>query len=298
MKTLNHVLRLILDTYNEWSQDNAARLGAALAYYALFSIAPLLILIITIVGTVYGEAATRGEIVNTIAGQIGQEAAQGVEQLLASVHNSSSSSLFTTVLSAILLIFGATSLFGQLKESLNLLWKIHPRKSKNIFSGILDIARDRLVAIVMVVAFSVILLAELALSAILTALNGWLRTILPPSFFFLLEGANLIIIFGVTALLFALTFKLLPDAKISWRVVWVGALVTSFLFNLGIILIGLYLGHYGTQSALGAAGSLVVIMVWIYYSAQIFFFGAKFARVYAAAIGKPILPASRADSVN
>ncbi len=296
MRTIKSVLRLILDTYDEWSQDKADRLGAALAYYALFSIAPLLIIMITIAGAIYGETAARGEIVNTITVQIGPQVAQGVEQLLASVHNSSSS-LLTTILSAIILIFGATNLFGQLKDSLNLLWRVHPRRNKNFFSGLLDLGRDRLVAILMVIAFSVILIAELALSAILTAMYGWLKAILPAGLFFLLEGANLILILGVTALLFALTFKLLPDVKISWQVVWVGALVTAVLFNLGIILIGLYLGNYGTQSALGTAGSLVVIMVWVYYSAQIFFFGAKFARVYGAAIGKPILPATRADSV-
>ncbi len=294
MNTLKFILRMIYDTYNEWSQDNAARLGAALAYYALFSIAPLLVIMIAIVGAVYGDAAAQGQIVNAISGQIGTEAARGVEQLLAGVHNSGASLSVTAILSAIILIYGATNLFSQLRDALNTLWNVHRKPRKNFFRGVLDIAKDRFISVVMVIAFSVILVAELALSAILTGLYGLLKAILTPDTLYLLEGVNVLIIFGVTTIVFVLTFKLLADVKITWRVVWVGALVTAFLFNLGIFLIGLYLGHFGTQSALGAAGSLVVVMVWVYYSAQIFFFGAKFARVYGAAIGKPILPAAYA----
>jgi len=149
----------------------------------------------------------------------------------------------------------------------------------------------------MVISVSIILLATLALSVSLTALNGWLKTLITPNTSFLLEGGNILTGLGLTTLLFALAFKLLPDVQIDWRVVWVGALVTSILFNIGAFLLGLYFGYGGGQSALGAAGSLVVIMIWISYSAQIIFFGAKFALVYAAAIGRPILPASYAMSL-
>jgi membrane protein len=296
MTTLKFILLLIYDTYNEWSHDRAARLGAALAYYALFSIAPLLVIMITIAGYVYGESAAEGQIVNAISDQIGPEAATGVEQLLAGIYRSGSS-LFTTAVSAIILIYGATNLFSQLRDALNTLWNVRPKPRPHFFGGILEIAWDRFISGVMVIVFSIILLAALALSTSLTVLNGWLRTIITPSTSFLLEGSNLLTGLFLTTLLFAITFKLLPDVQIAWRVVWVGALVTSLLFNIGAFLLGLYFGYGYVQSLLGAAGSLVIIMTWIAYSAQIIFFGAKFALVYGAAIGKPILPARYAMSL-
>ena len=296
MTAIKFILHLIYDAYNEWSHDRAARLGAALAYYALFSIAPLLVIMITIAGSVYDQAAAKGQIFNAISDQIGAEAAFSVEQLLTGVYESGSS-LFATLVSGVILIYGATNLFSQLRDALNTLWNVRPRRHPHFFGGILEIAWDRFISAVMVIILSIILLATLALSTSLTVLNGWLRTVITPNTSFLLEEGNLLIGFGITALLFAITFKLLPDVQIAWRVVWVGALVTSFLFNIGAFLIGLYLGYGGAQSVLGAAGSLVAIMIWISYSAQIIFFGAKFALVYASAIGKPILPAHYAMSL-
>ena len=296
MSTLKFILRLINDAYREWSHDRAARLGAALAYYALFSIAPLLVIMITIAGSVYGEVAAKGQIVNAISDQVGPEAAVGVEQLLAGIHETGTS-LLTTLISAVILIFGATNLFSQLRDALNTMWNVRPKRRPHFFSGILEIAWDRFISVVMVIIVSIILLATLALSVSLTALNGWLKTLITPNTSFLLEGGNILTGLGLTTFLFAITFKLLPDVKIAWRVVWVGSLVTSILFNIGAFLLGLYFGYGGMQSALGAAGSLVIIMVWISYSAQIIFFGAKFALVYGSAIGKPILPASYAMSL-
>jgi membrane protein len=245
---------------------------------------------------VYGEAAAKGQIVELVSDEIGPEAAFGVEQLLAGVYRAGSS-VFTTLISAVILIFGATNLFSQLKDALNTLWNVRPKPNPHFFGGILQIAWDRFISAIMVIILSIVLLAALALSASLTVLNGWLKTLITPDTSFLLEGGNILTGFGVGTLLFAITFKLLPDVQISWRVVWVGALVTSFLFSVGAFVIGLYLGYGGMQSALGAAGSLVIIMIWISYSAQIIFFGAKFALVYASAIGKPILPASYAVSM-
>jgi membrane protein len=296
MTTLKFILRLFHDAYNEWSHDRAARLGAALAYYALFSIAPLLIIIITIAGTVYGEAAAEGKIVEAISGQIGPDAAIGVERLLTDIHVAGSR-LFSTIVSAVLLIFGATNLFSQLRDALNTMWNVRVKPRNHFLGGVLEIVRDRLLATAMVIGICIVLLAALAMSTGLTVLNGWLKTLITPDTSFLLEGGNILTGFGLITLLFALMFKLLPDVKISWRVVWVGALVTSFLFNVGAFLIGLYLGYGGPRTILGAAGSLVVLMVWMAYSAQIIFFGAKFALVYASAVGKPILPASNAISM-
>jgi membrane protein len=295
MSAIKFILRLIREAYIEWAHDRAARVGAALAYYALFSLAPLLVIMINIAGSVYGEAAAEGQIVHAISDQIGPEAAVGIEQLLAGVHESGSS-LSATLLSSAILIFAATNLFSQLKDALNTMWNVRLKRRNHFLGGVMQIFVDRLLAAIMVISLSVSLLAALAISAGLTALNGWLRTLITPNTSFLLEGGNLLTGFGLTTLLFALMYKLLPDVQIKWRVVWVGALVTSILFNFGAFLIGLYLG-YGTWRALGTAGSLVILMIWIAYSAQIIFFGAKFALVYAAAIGKPILPASNAVSM-
>ena len=290
MASVKFILRLISETYSEWSHDRAARLGAALAYYALFSLAPLLVIMIKIAGAVYGESAAEGQIVHVISGQIGPAAASGVEQLLAAVYRSRSD-LFTTLISVGILVYGATNLFSQLRDALNTLWNVRPIPRKHLFGGIIFFVRDRSLAAIMVIVLSIGLLAALALSASLTVLSGWLKTIITPNTSFLLESGNILIGLGMTTILFAIMFKLLPDVQIAWRVVWVGALMTSVLFNIGAFLIGLYLGYGGMQSALGAAGSLVILMIWISYSAQIVFFGAKFALVYASAIGKPIQPA-------
>jgi len=290
MNTLKFILQLISETYNEWSQDRVARLGAALAYYALFSFAPLLVVMIAIAGGVYGEATARGQIVNIISGEIGPEAAATVEELLGGVYKEAGSSLLTTLISALILIYTATNLFSHLRDALNTIWNVRRKPHKHLFGGVMIVVRDRFLSALMVIVLSIALLAAVALSASLTVLSTWLN-IITPNTSILLKGGNVLIGFGLITLLFAIMFKILPDVRITWRVVWVGALVTSILFNIGAFLIGLYLGYGGAQSLLGAAGSLVVLMIWISYSAQIVFFGAKFALVYASAIGKPILPA-------
>jgi membrane protein len=293
MASVKFVLGLISETYKEWSHDRAARLGAALAYYALFSIAPLLVIMIAIAGGVYGEATARDQIVNILSGEIGPQAASTVEEWLSGVYKEAGSSLLTTLISVIILIYSATNLFSHLREALNTLWHVRIKPPKHLFRGLMVIVRDRFLSVIMVIVLSIALLAALALSTSLTVLSAWLN-IITPNTSFLLEGGNILIGLGLITLLFAIMFKILPDVQIAWRVVWVGALVTSLLFNIGAFLIGLYLGYGSAQSLLGAAGSLVVLMIWISYSAQIFFFGAKFALVYASAIGKPILPAPHA----
>ena len=290
MESVKFILRLISETYKEWSHDRAARLGAALAYYALFSLAPLLVLIIAIAGRVYGEAEARIQIVNIIAREVGFPAASTVEQLLGGVYREPSSSLLTTVISSLILIYSATNLFSHLRDALNTLWNVRRKPHKHIFRGIMIVIRDRFLSAVMVIILSIALLAALALTASLTVVSAWFN-IITPNTSFLLQGGNFLISFGLITVLFAIMFKIVPDVQISWQVVWVGALVSSLLFTIGAFLIGLYLGYGGAESLLGAAGSLVILLIWISYSAQIFFFGAKFALVYASAIGKPILPA-------
>jgi len=293
--TLRTFIGLFREAYKIWLEDRAQRLGAALAYYALFSIAPLLVIVIAIAGLVFDEAAARNQIVGALTTQIGPEAATTVDQLMAGVH-ASGSDTFTTIISVIILMIGATGLFAQLKDALNTIWHVRAKPPINFVGGILRVARDRMMSTVMVASVGIVLLAALATSAALTVLGGWLESITPGASF-IWRGGNLLMGFGLTTLLFALMFKVLPDVHITWQVAGVGALITSLLFNLGTFVLGLYLRYGGAASILGAVGSFVVVLIWAYYSAQMVFFGAKFAQVYAAAIGKPIMPTPRAISL-
>jgi membrane protein len=270
-------------------------LGAALAYYAMFSIAPLLVIVIAIAGLVFDEQTARSQIVSVLTIQIGAEAATTVDELMAGIQ-ASGSGIFATIVSALILFVGSTNLFAQLKDALNTIWHVRHKPPPNFLRGILRAMRDRLMSTVMVASMGMVLLATLAISAGLTILSSALHTV-APSASFLWRGVNLLIGFGVTTLLFVLMFKVLPDVQITWHVAFVGAMVTSILFNLGAYLFGLYLRYGGVVSILGAVGSFVIVLIWAYFSAQMVFFGAKFAQVYAMAIGKPIVPSHRAISL-
>lgn len=293
--TVRTFLGLFREAYKIWLEDRAQRLGAALAYYAMFSIAPLLVIVIAIAGLVFDEETARSQIVGVLTTQIGAEAATTVDELIDGIQ-ASGSGVLATIISALILFIGSTNLFAQLKDALNTIWHVRHKPPTNFLRGILRAMRDRLMSTVMVASMGIVLLTTLALSAGLTVLSGGLETVAPGAAF-LWRGVNLLIGFGVTTLLFALMFKVLPDVQITWHVAVVGALVTSILFNLGAYLFGLYLRYGGVVSILGAVGSFVVVLIWAYFSAQMVFFGAKFAQVYAIAIGKPIIPSHRAISI-
>lgn len=293
--TIRTFLGLFREAYKIWLEDRAQRLGAALAYYALFSIAPLLVIVIAIAGLVFDEGTARSEIVSVLTTQIGAEAAASVDKVISGIQ-ASGSGVFATIISALILFIGSTNLFAQLKDALNTIWHVRHKPPPNFLRSILHAARDRLMSTVMVASFGIVLLATLAISAGLTVLSSLLEYITPDAAL-VWRGVNVLIGLGVTTLLFALLFKVLPDVQITWHVALVGALITSILFNLGAYLFGLYLRYGGGVSILGAVGSFVVVLIWAYFSAQMVFFGAKFAQVYAAAIGKPIIPSHRAISL-
>ena len=293
--TVRTFLGLFREAYKIWLEDRAQRLGAALAYYAMFSIAPLLVIVIAIAGLVFDEETARSQIVSVLTIQIGAEAATTVDELMAGIQ-ASGSGIFATIVSALILFVGSTNLFAQLKDALNTIWHVRHKPPPNFLRGILRAMRDRLMSTVMVASMGMVLLATLAISAGLTILSSALQTV-APSASFLWRGVNLLIGFGVTTFLFVLMFKVLPDVQITWHVAFVGALVTSTLFNLGAYLFGLYLRYGGVVSILGAVGSFVIVLIWAYFSAQMVFFGAKFAQVYATAVGKPIVPSHRAISL-
>ena len=266
-----------------WIDDYAPSMGAALAYYTLFSIAPLLIIAIALAGLVFGQEAARGEIVAQIQGVIGREGAIAVQGLLKSA-NEPARGIFLTVVSIITLVIGATTVFAELQSDLDRIWRVPAPAKEN---GIWILLRTRLLSFGLVLGLGFLLLVSLVISAAIAAFGKWWDGVFQ-GWEALLQALNFGISFAITTLLFALIYKLMPRARIAWRDVWVGAGVTAFLFEIGKFLIGLYLGKTSVASGFGAAGSLVVLLVWVYFAAQIFLLGAEFTWVYSHAYGSKV----------
>jgi membrane protein len=282
---------LIKGAFSGWSEDKVPRLGAALAYYTVFSLAPLLIIIISIAGFFFGDEAARGEIVGQFRGLVGEEGGKAIQTMIENAGREKGSGVFATVISIVTLLFGASGVFGELQDSLNTIWGVKPKSGR----GILGMLKDRFMSFTMVLGVAFLLLVSLVLSAAIAAIGTVFGGGDGEG---LLHILNLVVSFGVITLLFAAMYKYLPDVKIEWRDVWVGAAVTSVLFTLGKFAIGLYLGKGSVASAYGAAGSLVILLVWVYYSAQILFFGAEFTKVYAKDYGSGLRPEADAEPVS
>lgn len=282
---------LLKATWDEFNADRAPRLGAALAYYTVFSLAPLLIVAIAIAGFFFGQEAARGELLGQARGRIGQQGAEAIQGLIENA-NQRRTGIIATVIGIVTLLFGASGVFGELQGSLNAIWGVEPRPDR----GIWGIIQDRFLSLTLVLGTGFLLLVSLILSSVLSALSTGFQGMLPGSEA-IWQVVNFLISFGITTLLFGAIYKLIPDAQVAWRDVWIGAIVTSLLFSLGRFLIGLYLGSSSTTSVYGAAGSFVVILIWVYYSAQILFLGAEFTQVYANSYGSKIEPASNAIDV-
>ena len=280
---------LIKETFSEWSKDKASRLAAALSYYTIFSVAPLLIIAIAVAGLVFGREAATHQIEGQARGLLGEQGAQAIQTILENT-GKTGAGVMATIIGVNTLLIGASGAFAQLQESLNTIWEVKPRAGR----GVKGMVRDRFLSFSMVLVIGFLLLVSLVLSAVLAGVGKYISDLLPLSSL-MMQGVNFGISFGVTTFLFALIFKVLPDAYIRWRDVWVGAAVTALLFSLGRFLIGLYLGRSSISSAYGAAGSLVVLLVWVYYSAQILFLGAEFTQVYATRFGKGISPKKNAE---
>ena len=266
---------LLGETLFEWYEDRAPRLGAALAYYTVFALAPGLILIIALAGLLLGKEAAQGQIITQVQDLAGKAGAQAVLAAIESARNAGSSLLATT-LGAITLLFGLWGVFGELQDALNTIWGVATRPGR----GVVGIIKQRFWSFTMVVGIGFLLLVSLAVSAWLAALGKFFSRLLPlPAV--MMETTNALLSFVVITFMFAVIYKLLPDVKIAWRNVWTGAAVTAVLFTIGKTLIGLYLGRSTVASVYGAAGSLIVILLWVYYSAQVVFFGAEFTKVYS-----------------
>ena len=282
---------LLRTTATEWSEDKVPRLGAALAFYSVLSIAPLLLIAIAIAALVFGQEAASGQLVGQIRGLVGKEGAEAVQQMLKNAQKPGAG-ILATVVGFVTLLSAASGVFGQLQDAMNTIWEVQPREGR----GVLGIVKDRFFSFTMVLGTGFLLLTSLILSTAVAAAFGFVGG-LAPGLKPLLAAGDLLVSAVVVTLLFALIFKLLPDARIAWRDVWVGAGLTTALFLVGKALIGAYLGRSGYGSAYGAAGSLVVLLVWIYYSSQILFFGAEFTKVYAERYGNRIEPSADAEPV-
>ncbi|MBV9388983.1 MAG: YihY/virulence factor BrkB family protein [Chroococcidiopsidaceae cyanobacterium CP_BM_ER_R8_30] len=281
---LRIVWRLLKETFSEWSQDKAERMAAALAYYTIFSIAPLLVIVIAIAGLVFGQQAARGEIVRQIQGLVGSGGAQFIQTAIQNA-NKPHAGIIATIISVVLLFLGGTWVFSGLQDALNTIWEVQPKPGR----GVAGIIHDRFLPFAMLLGIGFLLLVSLVLSAGLSAATNLVGNVLPATDW-LWHLANFIISFAIITLLFAMIYRILPDVRIAWSDVWIGAAITSLLFVIGKILLGIYLGRSSFGSTYGAAGSLVAILVWVYYSAQILFFGAEFTKVYARRYGSRIVP--------
>lgn len=274
---------LARETVRSWSADKAPRLGAALAYYTALSIAPLLLVVIAVAGLFFGDEAARGEIVGQIRSLVGTDGARAIEDILANSRRESSG-IAATAVGLVTLLVGATGVFGQLQDALNTIWHVEP-KSGGGWRGYLA---NRFVSLSMVFGVGFLLLVSLVLSAAIAAASAALQGI-GPGLAFLGHVADVVLSLVIVTALFAMIFKYLPNARIEWSEVWVGAFATAVLFVVGKLAVGLYLGHASIGSTFGAAGSFVVLLVWIYYTAQILLLGAEFTRVWAESVGsRPI----------
>jgi membrane protein len=270
---------VLIESMSSWVKHRGDSKGAALAFYTLFSMTPILMLAIVVAGSVFGAEAAQGEIVAQVQGLVGPNGAKAIQALLAAARDPASGRVATLVAS-ILLLLGATSVFAELKDSLDEIWGV-AKPTQSAFSALL---RTRLLSFGMVLALAFLLLVSLIVSAALAILERYAGGVLG-SFAAVLATFTSLISFGVIACMFAIIYKTLPDAPLAWRDVWIGAAFTAGLFSLGKYVIGLYLGNSGVASSFGAAGSLIALLLWVYYSAQIFFLGAEFTRHYALWFG-------------
>ncbi len=276
---MRELWQLVKESVSKWGEDNALQLGAALAYYTVFSLAPVLVIVIAMAGAVFGRDAAQGEIVGEIRGMVGEEGATAIQGLIESASRPGASLVATTVGLAILL-FGSTSVFAQLQSALNAIWNVPPREHV----GLWDMIRDRFLSFAAVLGAGFLLSVSLVISAAVAVFGkvwgAWL-----PWVSHALEIADLLGSVTVLTLLFAMIFKLLPDVEIRWQDVWVGAAVTAVLFVIGKFVIGFYLGRSDLGAAYGAASWLILVLAWVYYSSQIVLLGAEFTHAYAVRHG-------------
>jgi len=273
------------DSLGALMSDNISTHSAALAFYSLFSIAPIVMIAISLAGLIFGGPASRGDIFSAISSVLGQSGAHAIEEIVVNASRHPGTGRIAAFLGLLTLFFGASGAFQQMEQSLDLIWRVEAEPGR----GLWTLLRQRLLSFSLVLVIGFLLLISLVASTVIAALGGYLGNRLPGGEFFW-QGANFLIAFGLVTILFAAILKILPDVRLAWRDVWMGGAVTAFLFNIGKFAIGLYLGKSSIASSYGAAGSLVAILLWVYYSSFILYFGAELTRFYATHDGRAIEP--------
>jgi membrane protein len=289
---MKHAFDLLKQAGWDWFDDQAPTLGAAVAYYTVFSLAPLFIIAVAIAGLIFGREAAQGQIFEQLRVLIGETSAAAVEDVVESADSKPVTGVFATIVGFLALIIGASGVFAQLQASLNAIWRVEPKPGR----GLWGLIQDRVLSFGFILIVGFLLLISLILTAIIAFIGEWFGGFVP-GVETLIQILNAILSLAIITLLFAMIFKFLPDVKISWRDVWIGALITAALFTAGKEVLGLYLGKSGVASSYGAAGSLIVLLLWVYYSAQILFFGAEFTKAYANKFGSRVIPAENAIAV-
>lgn len=285
--------KLLSGAFNGFLDDKGLKLSAALAYYTVFSLAPLLLLMISFVGLILGkDAVHNNKIFDGINGMVGTQAAKQIQDMIKNAELSGKTTS-AVVIASLVLLLGATTIFVEIQESINIIWKVKAKPKR----GWLKLLQDRLLSSSLIVALGFLMIVSLVINGLVAALGGILTRFLPDITVLLINGINIVISFVVITVLFGVIFKVLPDVKIGWKDVRSGALFTAVLFMIGRFLIGFYISTTGTGSTYGAAGSLIVILVWVYYTAAILYFGAEFTQVYAEHNGVKIAPADYAVHV-
>ncbi len=284
-----HVLPILKDAASDWVDDGAMRLSSSLAYYAIFSLAPLLVIVISIAGLVFGEDAARGQLSQQIAHLAGKNAGEAIQAAVKSSAAQKSTGVLASVISTALLLFGASTVFAELKDALNTIWGVVVKPGRPFFT----LLHDRFFSFSIVLAIGFLLLVSLIISVLLTAFGSYMsgHFQLPPAVW---KASDFVISLAVVTGLFAMIFKLLPNVQLRWRDVWLGAVTTSLLFTVGKFAIGYYLATSSLASSFGAAGSVVLVLAWVYFSACILFFGAEITKGYVRKFGPGITPNSRA----
>lgn len=282
--TLRDVFPLIRDTFREWSEDEAPRHAAALSYYTAFSLAPLLLVVIAITSLFYGREAITDRLSNQFVSVVGENGAEVIETLVASAAQQDAGGI-AAVIGIVTALFGAAGLFGNLQAALNAMWDIEPKPGR----GIVGMLQDRFLSFTMVLGIGFLLLVSLIISSALSSLNEFITGYMP-GLELIASVIGFIVSLAVITFFFAAIFKVLPDATITWRDVWIGALATAVLFTVGQYILGWYLANNDAGAAYGTAGSFIALLLWVYYSAQILLFGAEFTQVYAMRFGSHIQP--------
>ncbi len=289
---LKDLWKITRKTTVAWVAADPFRQSAVIAYYAIFSIPALLVIIITLAGFAFGREAVQGQISRQIGSAIGMDTAKQVEEMIKNV-SAKKNSIWATILSVITLILGSTGVFAQLQVSLNQIWEVRVIAKKKWLKSI----KDRLFSFGLILSIGFLSLISLSLSAGLSVFSEWIKIHLPHFMLFVFMVINFVVTFGVVTVLFALMFKILPDARIRWKDVWIGSVATALLFVLGKFGLGFYFGKANPGSTYGAAGSIVLLMLWVSYSCMIVFFGAEFTKQFAVYFGRKIEPTKDAEII-